>query len=87
MSASTTPTSAPSSASAAARFAVSDDLPTPPLPEATAITRVDGSSDSLRSSPAGAPDSRCRSAVRCSGVITSNATATDSTPSTAPTCC
>ena len=42
MSASITPTSAPPAASDAARFAVSDDLPTPPLPDATAITDVAG---------------------------------------------
>ena len=31
--------------SAAARFAASDDLPTPPLPLPTAITRVEASSE------------------------------------------
>ena len=40
MSASSTPTVRPRAASAAARFAVIDDLPTPPLPLPTAITRV-----------------------------------------------
>ena len=40
MSASTTPTFSPSAAIAAARFTVTEDLPTPPLPEATAYTRV-----------------------------------------------
>ena len=40
MSASTTPTDRPRAASAAARFTVTDDLPTPPLPEATQYTRV-----------------------------------------------
>ena len=40
MSASTTPTFWPEAASAAARFTVTDDLPTPPLPLATAYTRV-----------------------------------------------
>lgn len=40
MSASTTPTLRPSAAIAAARFTVTEDLPTPPLPEATAYTRV-----------------------------------------------
>ena len=40
MSASSTPTTKPRRASATARFTVSDDLPTPPLPEATASTRV-----------------------------------------------
>ncbi len=36
MSASTTPTLRPWAAMAAARFAVTEDLPTPPLPEVTA---------------------------------------------------
>ena len=40
MSASSTPTFCPPAASAAARFTVTDDLPTPPLPLATAYTRV-----------------------------------------------
>jgi hypothetical protein len=35
MSASTTPTFMPLAAIAAARLTVTDDLPTPPLPEAT----------------------------------------------------
>ena len=39
-SASNTPTRWPCAASAAARFTVTLDLPTPPLPEATAITVV-----------------------------------------------
>jgi len=38
-SASRTPTAEPESAKAAARFAVTVDLPTPPLPEATATIR------------------------------------------------
>ena len=42
MSASSTPTVRPRAASAAARFAVIDDLPTPPLPLPTAMTRVVG---------------------------------------------
>ena len=36
MSASTTPTFRPVAAIAAARFTVTEDLPTPPLPDATA---------------------------------------------------
>ena len=40
MSASSTPTRNPRAASAAARLTVTDDLPTPPLPLATASTRV-----------------------------------------------
>src|SRR6266542_4213941 len=51
MSAASTPTSRPSVESAAARFTASDDLPTPPFPETTAITRVDGSSWTVLSTP------------------------------------
>ena len=40
MSASSTPTVSPRAASAAARLTVTDDLPTPPLPLPTAMTRV-----------------------------------------------
>ncbi len=42
MSASSTPTRYLRAASVAARFAVSDDSPTPPLPLPTAMTRVVG---------------------------------------------
>ena len=49
MSASRTPTRRPAEDSAAARLTVSDDLPTPPLPLATARTRVERSTrDPLR---------------------------------------
>ena len=40
MSASMTPTANPRWARAAARLTVMEDLPTPPLPEATASTRA-----------------------------------------------
>ena len=39
-SASSSPTLSPCAAKATARLTVTDDLPTPPLPEAMAITRV-----------------------------------------------
>ena len=42
MSASMTPTANPRSASAAARLAVTEDFPTPPLPDAIASTRAPG---------------------------------------------
>ena len=45
MSASSTPTVRPVAASAAARFTVTDDLPTPPLPEPTSTTLVVGASE------------------------------------------
>ena len=62
-----------------------DDLPTPPLPEATAITRVVGSSWIVLSSAGLPPRSFVVSAMRSSGLITSNSSFTDVTPATAPT--
>ena len=47
MSASSTPTVRPRAASAAARLTVTDDLPTPPLPEPMATTRVVGADGGL----------------------------------------
>ena len=66
-------------------FVVSVDLPTPPLPEQTAITRVRASSES---SPRGStpPRSFVVSTLRSSGVITSKWSCTVSTPSSPPTC-
>ena len=49
MSPSRTPTCSPSDESAYARLAVSVDFPTPPLPDATAMTRVAGESEIVRS--------------------------------------
>src|SRR4051794_4237805 len=84
MSASRMPTSCPCAASAAAMFTVSDDLPTPPLPDAIASTRVRGESWIPRS---GAPPRSCVvSAARSSGVITSNCSRTERTPGSDPTC-
>ena len=86
MSASTTPTFWPEAASAAARFTVTDDLPTPPLPLATAYTRVsevgwaNGISGSARP-----PRSLVCSARRCSSLITSSWTRTEDTPGSLPT--
>lgn len=86
MSASTTPTFRPSAAIAAARFTVTEDLPTPPLPEATAYTRVsepgfaNGTSRSAL-----VPRSAAASSLRCSSLITSSATSTPVTPSTPET--
>ena len=86
MSASATPTFAPDAARAAARFTVTDDLPTPPLPLATAKTRV--SEVGLEKGISGAswpPRSWVCSPRRCSSLITSSSTRTRDTPSTAPT--
>src|SRR5215467_1778638 len=86
MSASSTPTFWPDAASAAARLTVTDDLPTPPLPLATAYTWVseagwaNGISRSTRP-----PRSRACSSRRCSSLITSRSTATADTPGTAAT--
>src|ERR671916_3065082 len=87
MSASTTPTDRPFFASAAARFTVTDDLPTPPLPEATAYTRVSepGWANGMTGSGASVPRTVLRSSARCSSFITSSPTWTDVTPGTADT--
>ena len=50
-------------------FTVSDDLPTPPLPDAIAITRVAGESCMPRCSTP--PRRRVVNAARSSGLITS----------------
>src|ERR687894_266510 len=76
MSASTTPTDRPRSAIEAARFTVTEDLPTPPLPEATQYTRV--------SDPGSANGIRGSSAVsRIGQPATVNHTATPTVPSPA----
>src|ERR1022692_4273060 len=81
MSASTTPTFCPAAASAAARLTVTEDLPTPPLPLATAYTRVseDGWANGITGS-ALPPRSWVCSARRCSSLITSSSTRTEDTP-------
>src|SRR5215813_9100518 len=86
MSASSTPTLCPAAASAAARFTVTDDLPTPPLPLATAKTRVrdDGSANGTTRSVR-PPRSLPCSSRRCSSLITSRRTATPDTPGKADT--
>ncbi len=63
-SASINPTFSPSAAIAVARLAVIELLPTPPLPLATAMTRVRefGSENGVRR-----PASESRSSLRCSG--------------------
>ncbi len=80
MSASSTPTVRPRAASAAARLTVTDDLPTPPLPLATASTRVvDGTSVGPACSRA-LKRARCIAADFCSWVISPYSTATAVTP-------
>ena len=84
MSASTTPTDSPRAASAAARLTVTDDLPTPPLPDATQYTRVSepGWANGITGSAA-SPRRLRRKAVRCSSLITSSSTRTPRIPGTA----
>src|ERR687895_1319310 len=83
-SASSTPTFLPSATSAAARLTVSDDLPTPPLPEPTQITLATWAS-APSGSPSGRPSLRWRPDFSWS-VSTSKPTLTRVTPSTADTC-
>src|SRR5918998_6377952 len=87
MSASTTPTARPRLASDAARLTVTEDLPTPPLPEATAYTRVSepGWAKGMTGSGASVPRTVLRSSVRCSSLMTSRPTCTEVTPGTADT--
>src|SRR4051812_2160365 len=80
MSASSTPTRSPRAASAAARFTVTELLPTPPLPLDTASTRVvtgiivsGALSRALRRA-------RCMAAERCSRVIPTQRPLTSVTP-------
>src|SRR5437762_7088955 len=86
MSASTTPTESPRSASATATLTVTDDLPTPPLPDATAYTLVSDPGRANGISFAWAPP-RTRSCNwrRCASSITSSTTWTSLTPLTAET--
>ena len=88
MSASSTPTDSPRAASAAARLTVTLDLPTPPLPEATAYTRVSdpGWAKGITGSRE-SPRNCLRSSARCSSFITSRVTVTAPVPGTSTTAC
>src|ERR1700745_1274842 len=79
-SASSTPTLYPSAASEAARFTVTEDLPTPPLPEAIAMIDVLGENEILVGPWAFGPRSFPTSASRWSGDIGVRVTSTRSTP-------
>src|SRR2546421_470938 len=87
MSASTTPTDRPRAARAAARFTVTEDLPTPPLPLATAYTRVlePGWANGMTGSAAPGPRRLACSSLRCSGLITPKSISTPATAGTALT--
>ena len=70
---------------ATARFAVTDDLPTPPLPEAIAYTRVSEPGWAKGISRSSCPRSVDRSCARCSSLMTSRSTTTEVTAGTALT--
>ncbi len=81
MSASRTPTFCPAAASAAARFTVTEDLPTPPLPLAIANTLVSDVGWAKGISFSGRPPrSLPWSSLRCCSLITSRSTWTSATP-------
>ncbi len=80
MSASSTPTVRPRAASAAARLAVIDDLPTPPLPLPTAITRVVAGTSVTGADCEARSRAFCMRAERSSWVISSYSTVTSPTP-------
>jgi hypothetical protein len=83
MSASTTPTLRPSAAIARARLTVTDDLPTPPLPEAIAKTLVsDPGWAKVMSRWALPPLSTSLRPARCSADMTPSVRSTSVTPST-----
>src|SRR5947209_7467441 len=85
MSASSNPTVRPRAARAAARFTVTDDLPTPPLPDATATTRaLGGISVSVGRSRA-FHLARDITRLRSSAVISAMRTRTETTPGSPPT--
>ncbi len=81
-SASSTPTERPDFARAAARFTVTLDLPTPPLPEAIAMIDVCGENEIFVSGAAGCPPRSCDTSFsRSSPLIGVSSTSTRSTPS------
>ena len=69
MSASSTPTVRPRAARAAARLTVTDDLPTPPLPDATADDPVVAGSGVGRRLLRTFQRALAMAAARCSAVI------------------
>src|SRR5215467_5130778 len=87
MSASTTPTDSPRRASDAARLTVTLDLPTPPLPLATAYTlvRLPGWANGMTGSPPVPPRRLAWSSLRWASLITPKSISTPETPCTVPT--
>ncbi len=85
MSASSTPIVRPRLASAAARLTVTEDLPTPPFPEATAMTRARGGTAVAGACSRAFQRARAITAARCSASICAVDSSTDRTPGIAPT--
>ena len=81
MSASSTPTTKPRAASDAARLTVTDDLPTPPLPEATASTRVVAGTSVVGAFSLAFHRARCITWLRCSALSSPKLITTSCTPS------
>ena len=86
MSASRIPTTSPRAASATARFTVTEDLPTPPFPEAMASTRVDAGTAVSGASSRAFHRARAMTAARSSASMATTATSTESTQSNDRTC-
>jgi hypothetical protein len=80
MSASSTPTVRPRWASCAARLAVTDDLPTPPLPEAMATIRVVAGMSVSSALSRALNRARAMTFFFCSVVISPKWTRTSATP-------
>ena len=80
MSASSTPTRRPRAASAAARLTVTEDFPTPPLPLATARTRVVAETSVGAASSRAWKRARDIAAAFCSWFISAYSTDTSDTP-------
>src|SRR3954453_7691537 len=85
MSASSTPTFRPRAARAAARLTVTDDLPTPPLPDAIVTTRVVGPTDVCSVRWLMLKRARSMATVFSSAVISVQSSSTFWTPRSEPT--
>ena len=81
MSASRIPTTRPREASATARLTVTDDLPTPPLPDAMASTRVEAATAVSGASSRAFQRARAITAARSSASMAATCTSTERTQS------
>ncbi len=86
MSASRIPTTSPRAASATARFTVTDDLPTPPFPEAMASTRVDAATAVSGASSRAFQRARAMTVARSSASMAATSTSTERTHSSDCAC-